>query len=210
MVNDRQTHNLPEQSGEMDRLARFMGYSDAPAFANDFLSHVDIVRANYRTLFEHVPDPPGIEVVGPELDFRGDDPEPAATVAALNDLGYHDAKQIIAAVRRWLAGRVRALRSTRARDLMTTMVPAVLVALGRQANPDEAFNRFDRFISALPAGRAADVAFPAQSRAAGSDRRGAWRRADAVGASGAPPQRAGGSAFQPRMQSMPDACSVRG
>ena len=35
---------------------------------------------------------------------------------------------------------------------MTTMVPAILVALGRQANPDEAFNRFDRFISALPAG----------------------------------------------------------
>ncbi|HEY0422625.1 MAG TPA: bifunctional [glutamine synthetase] adenylyltransferase/[glutamine synthetase]-adenylyl-L-tyrosine phosphorylase, partial [Rhodopila sp.] len=152
MVNDRQTHNLPEQPPEMERIARFMGYPDAVAFAGDFLSHVDVVRANYRTLFEHVPDLPGTEVVGPELDFRGDDPQPAATVAALNTLGYHDAQHIIAAVRRWLAGRVRALRSTRARDLMTTMVPAVLVALGRQANPDEAFNRFDRFISALPAG----------------------------------------------------------
>jgi glutamate-ammonia-ligase adenylyltransferase len=32
------------------------------------------------------------------------------------------------------------------------MVPSVLVALGRQANPDEAFIRFDRFISALPTG----------------------------------------------------------
>jgi glutamate-ammonia-ligase adenylyltransferase len=103
-------------------------------------------------VFEHVPELPGIESAGPELDFRGDDPEPAATAAALRGLGYHDAKRIVAAVRRWLTGRVRALRSSRARDLMTTMVPSVLIALGRQANPDEAFNRFDRFISALPSG----------------------------------------------------------
>ena len=40
----------------------------------DFLRHVDIVRANYRAVFEHVPDLPGTEAAGPELDFRGDDP----------------------------------------------------------------------------------------------------------------------------------------
>jgi glutamate-ammonia-ligase adenylyltransferase len=152
MVNDRQTHNLPEQPSEMIRIARFMGYPDSRPFALDFLRHVDIVRTNYLAVFEHVPDLPGTEVVGPDLDFRGDDPEPPATIAALRGVGYRDAKRIITAVRGWLAGRVRALRSSRARDLMTTMVPSILVTLGRQPNPDEAFNRFDRFISALPAG----------------------------------------------------------
>ena len=152
MVNDRQTHSLPEQPAEMSRIALFMGYQDAAVFATDFLRHVDIVRANYLAVFEHVPDLPGTEAVGPELDFRGDDPHPAATATALNGLGYHDTKRIIMSVRQWLAGRVRALRSSRARDLMTTMVPAILVTLGRQPNPDEAFSRFDRFISALPAG----------------------------------------------------------
>jgi glutamate-ammonia-ligase adenylyltransferase len=152
MVNDRQTHTLPEQPDEMNRIACFMAYPDARAFADDFLRHVDIVRANYRAVFAHVPDLPGTEATGPELDFRGGDPEPAATVAALHALGYHDAKRIVGAVRQWLAGRVRALRSSRARDLMTTMVPSVLRTLGQQANPDEAFNRFDRFISALPTG----------------------------------------------------------
>jgi glutamate-ammonia-ligase adenylyltransferase len=152
MVNDRQTHDLPEQPEEMNRIARFMAYPDAKTFALEFLRHVDIVRANYRAVFEHVPDLPDTHAVGPELDFRGDDPEPAATVAALHTLGYNDAKRIVTAVRRWLAGHVRALRSSRARDLMTTMVPSILVALGRQPNPDEAFTRFDRFLSALPAG----------------------------------------------------------
>ena len=152
MVNDRQTHNLPEQAAEMGRIGLFMGYPTAEAFATEFLRHVDTVRANYLAVFEHVPDLPGTEAIGPELDFRGDDPAPSATVVALEGLGYHDSKRIIMSVRQWLAGRVRALRSTRARELMTTMVPAVLVSLGRQANPDEAFIRFDRFISALPAG----------------------------------------------------------
>ena len=152
MVNDRQTHNLPEQREDLNRIARFMDYPDAPAFADDFLRRLEVVRINYRAVFEHVPDLPGAEAVGPEIDFRGDDPEPAATVAALAALGYRDAKHIVTSVRRWLSGRVRALRSPRAQDMMTTMVPAILVALGQQPNPDEAFNRFDRFVSALPAG----------------------------------------------------------
>ena len=152
MVNDRQTHKLPEPADEMIQIARFLGYPDAEAFALDFLRHVNSVRANYSAIFEHVPDLPGAEAVGPDLDFRGDDPQPAATVLALNDLGYRDTTRIITAVRQWLAGRVRALRSSRARDLITTMVPSMLVTLGRQPNPDEAFNRFDRFITALPAG----------------------------------------------------------
>ena len=152
MVNDRQTHNLPHQAEEMNRIALFMGFADAQAFALEFLRQVNIVRANYRAVFEVVPDMPGTEVADPDLDFRGDDPEPAATVVALNGLGYTDTKRIIMAVRGWLTGRVRALRSSRARDLMTTMVPSILMTLGRQPNPDETFNRFDRFVSALPAG----------------------------------------------------------
>ena len=152
MVNDRQTHDLPGQSEEMGRIACFLGYADAATFALTFLRHVEVVRGNYRAVFEHVPDLPDVQVVGPELDFRGDDAEPPMTVAALHGLGYRDPRHLIISVRRWTNGHVRALRSSRARDLMTTMVPSVLVALGRQPNPDEAFNRFDRFISALPAG----------------------------------------------------------
>ena len=152
MVNDRQTHNLPEQPAEMTRIAGFLDFPDASSFAISFLRHVASVRANYRAMFEHVPDLPGAHGVEAELDFRGDDPEPPATIAALQALGFRDHRRVIAGVRHWLAGHVRALRSARARDLMTVMLPSILAALGRQSHPDEAFNRFDRFISALPAG----------------------------------------------------------
>jgi glutamate-ammonia-ligase adenylyltransferase len=152
MVSDRQTHELPVHSDEMSRIAQFMSYPNAQAFALDFLHHSGIVRSNYRAVFRHVPDLSATETAGPELDFLGNDPAPASTLAILSDLGYHDPIRIVAAVRRWLAGRIRALRSSRARELMTTMVPTILVTLGRQADPDETFNRFDRFVSALPAG----------------------------------------------------------
>nr|WP_294514233.1 bifunctional [glutamine synthetase] adenylyltransferase/[glutamine synthetase]-adenylyl-L-tyrosine phosphorylase [uncultured Rhodopila sp.] len=152
MVNDRQTHELPRDTAEVRRIACFMGYADAASFAADFLRHVDIVRGNYRAVFEHVPDLPGTEAAGPELDFRGDDPDPPGTVEALKSLGFTDTRRVVATVRQWLTGRVRALRSDRARELMTTIIPSILAALGRQSHPDEAFVRFDRFISALPAG----------------------------------------------------------
>ena len=152
MVNDRQTHDLPTQADEMRRIGLFMGYPDSATFAADFLRHVDIVRQNYRAVFELVPDLPEARSAGPELDFRGDDPEPAVTVTALHAMGFQDAKRIVSSVRRWLTGHVRALRSSRARDLITTMVPTILVALSKQPNPDEAFIRFDRFIGALPTG----------------------------------------------------------
>jgi [glutamine synthetase] adenylyltransferase / [glutamine synthetase]-adenylyl-L-tyrosine phosphorylase len=152
MVNDRQTHILPEAPDQMNRISQFMGYADTKTFALDVLRHVDIVRSNYRAVFESVPEPRDGAAIGHELDFRGDDPEPASTVATLAALGYHEPRRIVATVRRWLSGRVRALRSTRARDLITTMVPSILGTLGRQPNPDEAFSRFDRFVSALPAG----------------------------------------------------------
>ena len=88
----------------------------------------------------------------PQFEFRQDDPDGTFTVAALASLGYQEPERIVATIRNWLAGHVRALRSMRARELMTTMVPAILAVLSKQPSPDDAFSRFDRFITALPTG----------------------------------------------------------
>jgi glutamate-ammonia-ligase adenylyltransferase len=115
------------------------------------LETIGVVRTEYRAVFEFVPEGPEA-APGPELDFRGDDPEPAGTIAALTMLGFRDGTRVVATVRGWLSGHVRALRSSRARDLIGVMVPAILAALARQSNPDEAFRRFGRLIGALPTG----------------------------------------------------------
>lgn len=49
-------------------------------------------------------------------------------------------------------GRYRATRSERARQLLTELMPRLLKSLADTTNPDEAFVRFDKFLSGLPAG----------------------------------------------------------
>jgi glutamate-ammonia-ligase adenylyltransferase len=152
MVNDRQVHSFPKAGADLDRIATFLGFASTRAMATQFLTVTETVRRHDRAVFAHVPNPPSTQAIRPDLDFSRHEPEQPGTVSALEAMGYKNPAQVLSTVRDWLAGHVRALRSHRARDLMTTMVPAILTTLGRQPDPDEAFRRFDRFISALPSG----------------------------------------------------------
>ncbi len=148
MVADRQTHALPVKPDELARFAVFMGCPDTDALARHLLTHMNRVRARYAEVFEAVPEPP---TATPPLDLAGMD-EPPATVEALRALGFRNMAGMIATLRGWQAGRLRALRSTRSRELMDAVLPALLAALGAQSDPDAAFARFDALLSRLPAG----------------------------------------------------------
>lgn len=152
MVADRQTHSLPDRPAELARIATFLGYADATGFARALLDHLVRVRAQYASVFEQVPEPLAGTPAGDELDFSGTEPEPADTAAALRGLGFQEPARIVAAVRGWNAGHVRALRSERSRALMGQMLPRLLAELGRQPQPDASFARFDGFIARQPAG----------------------------------------------------------
>jgi [glutamine synthetase] adenylyltransferase / [glutamine synthetase]-adenylyl-L-tyrosine phosphorylase len=152
MVADRQVHTLPERPAELARFATFMGYPSAAAFAEALLARFARVRAHYADVFEQVPEMPGgVPESLPTLDFSGDS-IPEDTVSALRALGFNEPARIIAAVRAWQAGHVRALRSLRSRELMDQMLLPLLTALGRQRQPDATFARFDAFIARLPTG----------------------------------------------------------
>jgi glutamate-ammonia-ligase adenylyltransferase len=152
MVNDRQTHVLPEKSDDLARIALFLGFPGADPFALALIRQLARVRAHYAAVFEVLPSPLYDTSADPGLDFRGDDPSPSATIAALKNLGFAAPERIVARIRAWATGHVRALRSDRARDLMDRMLPTILARIGGQAHPDETFTRFDRFLSAQPAG----------------------------------------------------------
>jgi [glutamine synthetase] adenylyltransferase / [glutamine synthetase]-adenylyl-L-tyrosine phosphorylase len=152
MVADRQVHTLPERPVELARFATFMGYPSATAFAEALLARFARVRAHYADVFEQIPEMPGgVPESLPTLDFSGDS-MPEDTVSALRALGFNEPARIVAAVRAWQAGHVRALRSLRSRELMDQMLLPLLTALGRQRQPDATFARFDAFIARLPAG----------------------------------------------------------
>ncbi len=147
MVADRQTHTLPAKPDELARFAVFMGASSTGAFLTALQQQLNIVRARYAEVFVAVPSDP----TGLTLDLTGTD-APEATVQALRALGFRDPPSLIAVLRGWQAGRIRALRTSRARELMDGVLPALLPALARQPDPDAAFARFDTLLSRIPAG----------------------------------------------------------
>ena len=125
-----------------------MGYNGAAGFRAGLTKVLETVQGHYARLFERETD---LTDSHGNLVFTGveDDPETLSTIAAM---GFRDPAHVSGAIRGWHHGRIRAMRSQRARELLTQLTPAILNALGGTADPDAAFAGFDRFLSNLSSG----------------------------------------------------------
>ncbi len=148
MIADEQTQTLPDDPDKLNAVARLCGFAHSDAFAARLTSALERVQAHYVRLFEHSPD---LSRGGANMVFAGEADDPA-TVAALTQMGFTRASEIIAIVRGWHHGRYPAVRSARARELLTEVQPVLVEALAKTANPDLALIGFDRFLSEVPSG----------------------------------------------------------
>ncbi|MSO92876.1 MAG: bifunctional [glutamine synthetase] adenylyltransferase/[glutamine synthetase]-adenylyl-L-tyrosine phosphorylase [Rhodospirillales bacterium] len=151
MIDDEQTHALPEDSDAVRKLAVFLGYDDRDSLADVLLHHLRRVEARYARLFEDAPSLGAEGEISGNLVFTGVDADPE-TIKTIRKLGFENAETIHATIRAWHHGRYRATRSTRARELLTELMPALLKAFAETPEPDTAFLKFDEFLSHLPAG----------------------------------------------------------
>src|SRR3546814_4976262 len=76
----------------------------------------------------------------------------SSDVCSSDLLGFTDPPAIAAMIRGWHFGRYRAMRSERAREKLTAIMPQLLDAFAHTGSPDVAIRRFDQFLSSLPAG----------------------------------------------------------
>jgi len=148
MIEDQQTHTLPKTEEELTHIAYFSGFDSLADFSKALTTRLEIVTGHYGRLFER--EAP-LAAEGGSLVFTGVEEDPE-TLETLTKLGFKDPRHVSAAIRGWHHGRVRAMRSARARELLTQLMPALLEALSKTADPDAAFAQFDRFLSGLPAG----------------------------------------------------------
>ncbi|MCK6454500.1 MAG: bifunctional [glutamine synthetase] adenylyltransferase/[glutamine synthetase]-adenylyl-L-tyrosine phosphorylase [Alphaproteobacteria bacterium] len=152
MVADQQTHQLPADDAGIAQIAAFMGYDDAGGFVADLEETLRTVQGHYAKLLEGTPTLAASDAeVSGNLVFTGVENDPD-TLDTLKRMGFSDAASIAERVRSWHHGRYRAMRSARAREILTELMPALLRALSRTAQPDQAFARFDEFLGQLPAG----------------------------------------------------------
>ncbi|HRI76036.1 MAG TPA: bifunctional [glutamine synthetase] adenylyltransferase/[glutamine synthetase]-adenylyl-L-tyrosine phosphorylase [Alphaproteobacteria bacterium] len=148
MIDDRQTHSLPQQPDDFLIAAHFSGYADSGDLINALARHMGAVQKRYAALFvesQNLGESDG------NLVFTGveDDPD---TLDTLRRMGFAAPEKVTAAIRGWHHGRYRAVRSERARQILTELTPQLLATLAATAQGDEAFLRFDRFLEKLPSG----------------------------------------------------------
>lgn len=148
MIDDAQTHTLPEDDDELDVIARLSHFADFDAFANSLRETLGKVQGHYTALFDRAPALSG--ALG-NLSFTGDSDDPE-TVATLSRLGFTNPSEVIRSVRGWHYGRYPATRSAAARETLTEITPTLIGALADTQNSDTAFAAFDRFLARIPTG----------------------------------------------------------
>jgi glutamate-ammonia-ligase adenylyltransferase len=140
MLNDRQTHSLPDDKDELDRAARLHGLPNGDALI---------------ALLE-----PPVTRVGTIYDgLAGDQAAEGAQRMAedglpledqLQAMGYADAAGVAGRLARWRSGQLRAIRSTSAREAFEQVLPKIMGALVDAPDPDRALARLDNVLEALP------------------------------------------------------------
>lgn len=138
MVEDRQTHSLPEDPAALDGVARLHGLSGGGALLDLLRPFSERVASIYDRL---------------AADGRHNLPESGrALEAALGAAGFADSAAARARIEGWRSGKVRALRTNAARAPFEAMLPELVAAFGAAPDPMRALNRFEDLILKLPSG----------------------------------------------------------
>jgi [glutamine synthetase] adenylyltransferase / [glutamine synthetase]-adenylyl-L-tyrosine phosphorylase len=148
MVGDEQTHTLPADPAAAGRIAALCGMADLGVLDQAIAQRRGAVTQIDAALFSNTK-----EADDPlaDLTFTGVENDPA-TDAQLRALGFKAPGQVGAVVREWRSGRLRALRTERARRLLTGLTPRLLRAAAQGDDPDLAFARFADLVARLSAG----------------------------------------------------------
>jgi glutamate-ammonia-ligase adenylyltransferase len=147
MRADEQTQRLPFEPAELSCFARFCGYGRLEPFVGDLTRHLRRVETHYARLFE---DSPTLSATAGNLVFTGVTNDPG-TLATLRSLGFREPEAAAETIRGWHFGRRAAVRSARAREVLTEIVPALLKAFAGSGDPDAALGAFDAALARMPA-----------------------------------------------------------
>lgn len=139
MLDDRQTHSLPENAADLDRAARLHGLADGAAL----VALLEPVVARVGTIYDGLADEE-------EEGARRLPDEGLPLEDELSAMGYADPPAVAQRLARWRSGQLRAIRSSSAREAFETVLPKIMAALAQAPDPANALARFDNVVEALP------------------------------------------------------------
>ena len=148
MLDDEQTHALPEDPVRRAAVAALAGEADLTTFDAGIEALLAAVNARYGELFEDEED---LSSPYGSLVFTGVENDPE-TLLTLGRMGFAEPATVADTIRSWHHGRIPATRTAQGRELFTLLAPKLLTAVADTGAPDAAFRRFAVFFAGLSAG----------------------------------------------------------
>ena len=148
MLNDEQIHTLPEDIAGLKLISSLMGFASLESFEKSYRQMLGIVTSNYLRLFAGKGQ---LSSHSGSLVFTGSDDDPA-TLETLSALGFSDPKGASDTIKKWHYGGYAATRAAASRAHLTELLPGLLQIIANSRSADLALERFDDFLSRLPAG----------------------------------------------------------
>ncbi|MXO65798.1 bifunctional [glutamate--ammonia ligase]-adenylyl-L-tyrosine phosphorylase/[glutamate--ammonia-ligase] adenylyltransferase [Altericroceibacterium endophyticum] len=142
MVEDRQTHELPQDAGAIDNVAQLDGLKDGAALIAELEEITGAVAARYDQLLDN--DGSAGDSSSAAGQARN---ESVAEMLARHDLP--DAERLAERIANW-PDMIRALRSGAAREAFHAIRPALIESLAQAPDPQRAFARWESLLSRLP------------------------------------------------------------
>ncbi len=137
MINDQQTHSLPDDEAGLDRVAKLHGLNGGADLLALLEPRVEAVGAIYDELIDS-----DESITLPQAD--------QALMAALEKRGVVQTGVFIEKIKRWRSGKVTALRSPAAVESFEAVLPDMIEAIAGSPDPQQALVRLDSLIDKLP------------------------------------------------------------
>ena len=148
MRQDEASQTVPEDDAARASLAALSGFETRAEFEAEIEAVLTRVHGHFSDQFEQ--DKPLASQAG-SLVLTGVEPTPD-TLTTLTHLGFAEPDRIWFRLNGWAAGKIRALRTDRARRLFAQWAPQLVDTLAETGEPDAAFARFSAFFEGLPMG----------------------------------------------------------
>ncbi len=150
MVQEQQTHSLPQDHRSLGILARRCGCVDVATFMTELNQHRQAVHEVFRKLF-HSTDA-DIVTIRPEIDvILGHDSDPDLVKDLLEEKGFANPDAAFETLN-LLRGDSPSRRMTRrSRRCLEKLAPLLLGDILDCANPDQALNNLDAFLDSIRA-----------------------------------------------------------
>ncbi len=136
MVEDQQTHSLPNDAEALDQVAHLHGLANGDALLELLAEPVIYVGGLYD-----------------QLDSEDDErlpSDPELLDNALKQAGFTAQAQARRLITGWRAGKLRSTQSVVAREALEPVLPILVPEMGRSPDPGGAIRRFDILLDRLP------------------------------------------------------------